>query len=209
MLAMGGLAAVVPKKHVYTFKDLGNNTEIEETEYVDYVTVTVDGEEYTPYQIAIWHLKTEEGYRANPYDDGEFPSVGFGYNFVHGKVSTPISWNEATELLSKTFGNMKTKVKKDNRFSKLDEWQRTAIACRFYNCGEGSIPNYDKPSDLLNCHRGSKGCGYTCRDKKKQTAVRKTHTARRKFEYEMFMKNFENLKIKTLREKCINLQNRK
>lgn len=215
ILVVGILAAAIPKKQVYTFKDLNTEEEEIETEYKDNVTVTIDGEQFTPYEVAIWHLKTSEGFSPTPYPDGDYQSCAFGYNFVHGPVPTPISWDDGTVLLANTFDSMKKSVKKDKRFTKVDEWQKSALGCRFYNGGPGCLPSYDEPKDLLGCHGKSVGCGYVCKDKKlskverlkRQQSVRAHHSKRREFEYNMFMKNFEKLNIKALRQKCIELQN--
>lgn len=159
---------------------------------------------YTPFEVGIWHLKTAESFRPNLYPDGKFPSIAFGYNLIHGKVKVPQTWKSGTELLYNTYGKVKKEIESQSRFDDLDEWQKMAIICRFYNRGTGSMPafGFNKVKDLQYCNNGS----YECIHKTEKIA--KAHKERRMFEYYIFTHQFNKLDFKQLKQDCIDLQNR-
>lgn len=183
---------------------LTRNENIKE-EWVDdiqTIELVVKNKIYTPYQVTIWHLKTAESFSAKPYPDGKYNSIAFGYNFVHGKVGNQ-TWESGTQLLVKTVKGIQDRLTK--RFPEMDCWQIAALTCRFYNRGEGSLPKF-KEDYLQGCCGSHYSCGFTCRDKKKQNNIRTAHNARRKFEYNLFKKNWGFLKIEELQQRCTKLQ---
>lgn len=161
---------------------------------------------YTPYQVIMWYTKSAEGFRNKPYEDGEYPSTGFGLNMRPGrKITSHPTWSQASQELSAFVGKTKDAVLHQNRFKGLNDWQIAALTLRFYNRGENSLPKF-KPEYLLGCCGSTSGCGFTCRDKKKQKAVRASHTARRSFEYRLFLGRVTNEEIQNYRQKCIKME---
>ena len=161
----------------------------------------------TPYQVTMWHLKTAESFRAKPYPDGQYNSIAFGYNFVHGRVPNQ-TWASGTVLLCTMVEKIQANIRSQKRFRHLDDWQIAALSCRFYNRGTGSLPKFD-PEYLLGCcakdQKGCTSCQFVCTDKKLKPneraaytkSVRKSHNARRKFEYNLYYKRFDLIDIKT------------
>lgn len=140
---------------------------------------------YTPYEILVWELKANEGYRSTWYRDGfvngkKAYSIGFGWNdqgqrrrheireFTRdGKVT----FEEATQITLlelKKYGTLHN-----------DPYRDLALKLYSYNCGltkEGR--------KLGKCHGGSRGCGHRDAD------VRAAHNRRRKFELALWKHDF-------------------
>jgi len=172
---------------------------------------------YTPFQIGIWHLKTAESFRPNLYPDGKYPSIAFGYNLVHGKVEVPQTWESGTQLLYDTYNKVKKNIEDQSRFDELDEWQKMAMICRFYNRGPASLPNFkiSSPKLLKGCCNGTYTCGnlatsYKIKNGKRVKVyhIQESHNPRRMFEYYIFTKQFDKINFEELKQKCIDLQNK-
>lgn len=149
---------------------------------------------YTPYQILVWELKANEGYRSWWYKDGfvngkQAYSIGCGWNDLgqtrrheiakytkDGKVT----YDEATEI---TIMELK-------KYGKLhpDPYRNLALQLYSYNCGPTKTGK-----SLGKCCGAKKWCGHSNPD------VRKSHTRRRKFE--LYLWHHEFTKVNEITEK--------
>lgn len=141
---------------------------------------------YSPYQILVWEIKANEGYRSWWYKDGKHwktgkqrYSIGFGWNdcaswkrrqeikkFTQdGKVT----FNEAKDITLLEISKYK-KLNKDKDLNK-DPLKNLALQLYSYNCGFTN-----KGSSLGKCCGGTWGCGSV------KSNVRKSHNRRRQFE---------------------------
>ena len=156
---------------------------------------------YTPYEIMVWELKANEGYRSWRYADGHVRgrqsySIGFGWNdqgrrrheikkyTADGKVT----FNEATEIT----------INELNKYGTLHKDPLKNIALKLYSYARGFTKDSRK---LGGCCGWSKGCGNASK------SIKKSHNRRRKFEVACWKKDYatinrmteENLlKIKTM-----------
>lgn len=138
---------------------------------------TVNRVKYTPYQILVWEIKANEGYRSWWYPDGynkgkRSYSIGFGWNDLGGRRRHEIS--NYTEDKKVTFNEaVEITVKELNKYGSLnkDPFKNIALQLYSYNCGLTT-----SGSKLGKCCGGSKGCGSS------KYNVRKAHNARRDFE---------------------------
>lgn len=139
---------------------------------------------YTPYQILVWEIKANEGYRSWWYPDGYVRgrraySIGFGWNdqgrrrrheikkFTHdGKVT----FQEATEISLyeiKKYGTLHS-----------DPYKNLALQLYSYNCGLTKDGR-----KLGGCCGFKRGCGNDNHD------IRPLHNRRRKFEIALWKKD--------------------
>lgn len=152
--------------------------------------------EMTPYQAIMARLQAEESFRPWYYPDGEYSSIAFGYNLVHGhshidkvvgrkiprkgnQPSQVISYDEGVKLLQAHVAKLDVLV--GQKFPEVKGWQKAALICKLYNRGQNSV---DVPhKDIGHCcghSRGHYGCGSRDPD------IRKSHLIRRKRDYHMF-----------------------
>jgi hypothetical protein len=152
--------------------------------------------EMTPYQAIMARLQAEESFRPWYYPDGEYRSIAFGYNLIHGhkhidavvgkkiprKGNQPaqvISYDEGVKLLQAHVAKLDVVV--GEKFPDVKGWQKAALICKLYNRGQNSVDNPKK--DIGHCcghSRGHYGCGSSNPD------IRKAHLVRRKRDYYMF-----------------------
>lgn len=164
--------------------------------------------QYSPYQILVWEIKANEGYKSWWYPDGynrgkRAYSIGFGWNdlgqrrrkeiakYTHdGKVT----FDEATEI----------SIKEINKYGTLnkDPLKNLALQLYSYNCGLTK-----SGASLGHCCGGSRGCGahigISCKGKKKCHAcnVVKMHNERRAFELALWRHDFVNILSRTERNR--------
>lgn len=151
----------------------------------------VEVKKYTPYQILVWEIKANEGYRPWWYLDGRAKingkwrpshSIGFGWSDYGGtrrhKISKytadkKVTYQEALEITI-------SEVNKWGRLHK-DPYKNLAMQLYSYNCGR-----INDGSKLGGCHGTKKGCGHKCNMDGKRghkcKNVRRAHNKRRKFE---------------------------
>ncbi len=132
---------------------------------------------YTPYQILMWEIKANEGYRSWWYRDGTVQnriahSIGFGWNDCGNRRRKEIA--QFTKDGKVTFDEAMTiTLREIEKYGKLhsDPYKNLALQLYSYNCGLTK-----KGSSLGHCCHSKKGCGSP-----KQN-VRKSHNRRRQFE---------------------------
>lgn len=133
--------------------------------------------EYSPYQILIWEIKANEGYRSWWYPDGyvqgrKASAIGFGWNDCGNRRRGEIK--EFTRDHNVTFDEALIitlrEVKKYGTLNK-DPYKNLALQLYSYNCGPTK-----NGSKLGKCCGAKWGCG------SKSKNVRKGHNRRRKFE---------------------------
>lgn len=139
---------------------------------------------YTPYQILVWELKANEGYRSWWYEDGfgengkRAYSIGFGWNDL-GKVRRAeikeftrdgkVTFDEALKITLYEIAKYK-KINKGNDLNK-DPLKNLALQLYSYNCG---FTNSGKR--LGKCCGAKWGCG------NKNKNIKKSHGRRRQVE---------------------------
>lgn len=157
---------------------------------------------YSPYQVLVWEIKANEGYRSWWYQDGSARingkrrishSIGFGWNDYGGtrrdriKKYTrdgKVTYKEALDIT----------LLELSRYGKLhsDPYKDIALKLYSYNCGKIKSGN-----QLGRCHNGKnaygKRCGYTCLDKRKQQKVRTAHNRRREFELALWRHDWKKI----------------
>lgn len=132
---------------------------------------------YSPYQLLVWELKANEGYRSNWYPDGYVDgrkaySIGFGWNDLGKRRRNEIaeftkdgsvSYDEATKIT----------IREIQKYGKLhkDPYKNVALQLYSYNCGPTS-----NGQRLGKCCGAKWGCGNANRN------IRISHGRRRKFE---------------------------
>ena len=160
----------------------------------------ISGTSYTPYQVAMWYLKAHESFRPYEYDDGEYPSKGFGLNLSPDKVrwasdvlgfparSRNWTWQEGSKLLQAYW------QRKHERFAGkgLNDNQRTAIMLHSYNTG--------KYYDIRGCCGSKIGCG------RAKSNIRKAHNERREFEWKLYNGLVTDAEIEALRKDAIRVE---
>lgn len=131
---------------------------------------------YTPYQIKIWEIKANEGYREWWYKDGivngkQSYSIGFGWNDQGCRRSEikqftkdgKVTFDEATDIT----------VKELNKYGTLHKDPYKNVALQLYSYARGLTKDGRK---LGRCCGGKNGCGHWNRD------IRKSHNPRRQLE---------------------------
>lgn len=160
---------------------------------------------YTKYEKIIWALKTEESFRNKAYPDGDYYSIGFGFNMnpynknmlkklnkEHlikgwGKNATT-TWENSIELTQIFIDHNITPNLKDKN---LTDDQYVAKALKFYNSGSFS---------LGSCCRGKKSCG------SRNKNIRVHHNKRRNFESRLYKGKITNKTWSQIRRKAINVE---
>tara|TARA_R110000868_G_scaffold178163_7_gene417718 strand:+ start:148 stop:786 length:639 start_codon:yes stop_codon:yes gene_type:complete len=158
---------------------------------------------YTPYQILVWEIKANEGYKSWWYKDGfnrgkQAYSIGFGWNDLGNRRRKEISkytsdrkvtFEEATEIT----------LKEISKYGVLNEdpYKNLALQLYSYNCGPVT-----SGSSLGHCCGGSKGCGYhagkSCSGKSCHACdVKKMHNSRRRFELALWNHDMINISVRT------------
>lgn len=133
--------------------------------------------QFTPYQILVWEIKANEGYKPNWYPDGYVRgkraySIGFGWNDQgnrrRGEIKEftrdgIVDFNEATIIT----------IREINKYGRLnsDPLKNVALQLYSYNCGLTK-----SGSRLGKCCGAKWGCGNPNRN------IRKSHTRRRQVE---------------------------
>lgn len=131
---------------------------------------------FTPYQLLVWEIKANEGYRPWWYKDGmvrgkQSYSIGFGWN-DQGRRRKEISqftkdgkvtYDEATQITLKEIA----------KYGKLHSDPLKNLALQLYSYSRGLVKS---GSALGKCCGGKSGCGSSNRN------VRKSHNQRRQFE---------------------------
>lgn len=148
-----------------------------------------DGCDYTAYQILVWEIKANEGYRSWWYRDGvggngrPAYSIGFGWNDCGGvrrheikkyTADHKVTVEEATEI-------MLAEIAKYGKMSN-DPLRDVAMKLHRYNCGTTVTGQ-----DLRNCCGGSSGCG------RNSSSIRNSHNRRRKFELALWMHDLSEI----------------
>lgn len=143
---------------------------------------------YTPYQMLVWELKANEGYRSWWYRDGVVRgktaySIGFGWNDQGNRrrheikkftADKKVAFDEALEIT----------LMEINKYGKLhnDPYKNLALQLYSYNCG---LTKTGKK--LGKCCKGKKGCGHY------SSKVRQAHNRRRKFELALWNKDIPTI----------------
>lgn len=151
----------------------------------------VDVKKYTPYQILVWEIKANEGYRSWWYRDGRAKikgtwkpsySIGFGWNDYGGTRRNKI--RKYTSDGKVTYDEaLKITLSEISKWGKLhnDPYKNLALQLYSYNCGYTT-----NGGNLGRCHGGKHGCGHSCKNNGKGghkcKNVRKSHTRRRRCE---------------------------
>lgn len=147
---------------------------------------------YTPYQILVWEVKANEGYKSWWYRDGynrgrKAFSIGFGWNDLGNRrrheiaaytKDKKVTFNEAMEITLK-------EVAKYGRLH-ADPYKNLALQLYSYNCGPTNTGK-----SLGHCCGAKKGCGSSDKD------VRSQHNARRKFELALWNHDSVNIIART------------
>jgi hypothetical protein len=134
---------------------------------------TISG--YTAYQIIMWTLKADEGYRAKWYSDGKSEAIGFGYNHLNKKkrkaiaekymVNGILPYDGANKLLVETWTLIKPPI-----YLSLNK--KIAYILHCYNCG--SVKKRWGKFVITACCGGRNSCG--------NSKWAKVHNKRRMFE---------------------------
>ena len=148
--------------------------------------------EYSPYQILVWELKANEGYRSNWYPDGivrgrQAYSIGFGWNEQGNRRRHEIKqftkdgrvdFEEATQIT----------IREINKYGKLhsDPLKNVALQLYSYNCGLTK-----SGSKLGKCCGGKWMCGNTKKN------IRKSHNRRRNMELALWNHDFRQIQFTT------------
>lgn len=141
---------------------------------------------YSPYQILVWELKANEGYRSTWYKDGNVRgrqsySIGFGWNdqgnrrrheIKHFLTDGKVSYDEATQIT----------LMEINKYGRLHPDPLKNVALQLYSYSRGMTKD---PRKLGRCCGGSKGCGNS------NSNIRKSHNRRRAFELACWNHNYD------------------
>jgi len=147
---------------------------------------------YTPYQILVWEIKANEGYRSWWYPDGynrgrRAYSIGFGWNDLGNRRRGEIS--KYTEDQKVTFDEaLEITLKEIQKYGQLhkDPYKNLALQLYSYNCGPTNTG-----ASLGHCCNASKGCGSN------NANVRKQHNSRRKFELALWNHDMAGIAART------------
>lgn len=159
---------------------------------------------YTPYQILVWEIKANEGYKSWWYEDGtnrgkQAYSIGFGWNDLGNRRRQEIAKYTADRKV--TFGEAtEITLMEISKYGKLhkDPYKNLALQLYSYNCGPTK-----SGSSLGHCCKAKAGCGYhlgkPCRGKGKCHAcnVKKMHNERRRFELALWNHDMINVSVRT------------
>lgn len=132
---------------------------------------------YSPYQIMVWEIKANEGYRSWWYKDGmvrgkQAYSIGFGWNDQGCRRRNEIK--EFTKDGKVTFNEATTiTIKELDKYGRLHKDDLKNNALRMYSYARGLTKN---GSSLGKCCNASWGCGNPDKN------IRKGHNRRRRFE---------------------------
>ena len=144
---------------------------------------------YTPYQMLLWEIKANEGYRGQWYKDGfangkQAYSIGFGYNdcgswkrrkdIAHFTSDGVVTFDEATKIT----------VREVQKYGKLhnDPYRNLALQLYSYNCG------LTKDGKRLGrCCGGNWLCG------RKDANIRRAHNRRRLYELALWKHDVVNM----------------
>lgn len=153
----------------------------------------VERVEYSPYQILVFELKANEGYRNWWYKDGRVNgkqaySIGLGWNDQG-------SWTRRKEIAKFTQDKKVTldeavqislmEIKKYGRLHK-DPYKNLALVLHSYNCGLTT-----SGKELGKCCGAAKGCGNANKN------IKKSHNGRRKFELALWNRNMSYISERT------------
>lgn len=142
--------------------------------------------QYSPYQILVWEIKANEGYRSWWYRDGTVQnrpahSIGFGWNDCGNRRRKEIK--QYTQDGKVTFNEaMIITMKEIAKYGTLhrDPYRNVALQLYSYNCGLTSDGNR-----LGRCCGAKWGCGSAKKN------VRKAHNIRRKFELALWRHDYD------------------
>lgn len=152
---------------------------------------------YTPYQMLVWELKANEGYRSWWYPDGynrgkKAYSIGFGWNDLGCRRREEIK--EFTKDKKVTFNEaLKISLKEVSKYGKLhkDPLRNLALVLHSYNCGLTT-----SGKDLSHCCGGKVGCGSP------KANVRLVHNERRRYEVALWNHDIVNIVARTEKNKA-------
>lgn len=161
----------------------------------------VDVTRYSPYQMLVWEIKANEGYRSWWYPDGHHyvngkrkksHSIGFGWNDIGGTRRGQIKKYTADGKVTYSEA-MQITLNEINKWGRLhsDPYRNLALQLYSYNCGK-----ITSGSRLGKCHGGSKVRGKRCGHPNYK--VRKQHNRRR--EYELALWNHDWMLIQKYTE---------
>jgi GH24 family phage-related lysozyme (muramidase) len=179
-------------------------------------TVTGKKRDYSVYEKRIWMLKTDESFRKEAYKDGDYYSIGFGFNMndtnykllerlgklhlIKGRWNSRharVTWEDGSELTQIYIDhNINPGIKKleQKRGQPYTDDQKVALACKAYNSGNFT---------LGKCCKGKKKKGY-CQSDDKDTA--KAHNHRRSIELQLFNGKFPAWKWETIKQAATQVQ---
>lgn len=158
---------------------------------------------YTQFEIAMYYLKSHESFRPHEYDDGTYPSKGFGLNLSpeHVNWATDVlgfparsrdwSYAEGQKLLRAFWSEKRERFIANN--SHLTPNQQTAILLHSYNTG--------KYKNIQGCCGSKRGCGR--RGSGKNANIRKSHNSRRDFEWRLYNNQVTHEEITNIRKQAI------
>jgi len=158
---------------------------------------------YSQFEIAMWYLKAHESFRPYEYDDGQYPSKGFGLNLTpeHTKWASKIlgyparsrdwTYKEGQTLLRAYWDKKREKFLQDNKH--LKPHQQTALLLHAYNTGK-----YD---NVRGCCGAKIGCGR--KGSGKNARIREAHNKRREFEWRLYNDKVTHDEITAIRQRAI------
>lgn len=151
---------------------------------------------YTPYQILVWEIKANEGYRSWWYPDGynrgkKAYSIGFGWNDLGNRRRAEIK-NYTKDKKVTFIEALEITLKEISKYGVLhkDPLKNLALQLKSYNCGLAT-----RYSDLGHCCGAKRGCGSSSEN------VRNMHNSRRKFELALWNHDFVNILARTEKNK--------
>lgn len=161
----------------------------------------VDVKRYSPYQMLVWEIKANEGYRSWWYPDGRARignqwrpshSIGFGWNDYGGTRRGQIKKYTADRKVTYDEA-MKITLSEIQSWGQLnpDKYRNLALQLYSYNCGKIS-----SGKQLGKCHGGINVRGKRCGSS--DASVRMRHNRRR--EYELALWNHDWVKIQEFTE---------
>ncbi len=156
---------------------------------------------YSPFEITMFHLKAHESFRPYWYYDGQFPSIGGGYNLVNGIdfISEEIAdgvytFDEGMGVMHRLIEQYKQHIKAKR--PNVTEFQAVALAVHMYNTGKIETLN----SRQSGCCGYKNGCG---RIAKKDKDIRNAHNARRAWELRLYNGQLTKKEIETDRKAAV------
>jgi hypothetical protein len=159
---------------------------------------------YTGYEVAMYYLKAHESFRPWEYEDGKYPSKGFGLNLTpnHVKWASGVlgfparskDWTyEQGQLVLREFWQRKFDKSK---LDELPDYKRTAMLLHSYNTG--------KMINIRGCCGSKVGCGR--RGGGKNAKIRAAHNKRRDFEWRLYNDKVSQEEITQLRKSAIKVE---